>query len=64
MLTVNMSDEISEIDNFLLKSALLDCLVKYLRSRPIQTRAFQLLHDLVATTKEEYLFSDEDLTRT
>ena len=62
--TVNISDEISSADNFLLKNALLDCLVKYLRSRPIQTRSFQLLHDLVVTTKEEFLFSDEDLSRT
>jgi hypothetical protein len=59
-----MSDEIDNIDNFLLKTSLLECLVKHLRSRPIQTRTFQLLHDLVAKTKEPELFSDDDLTRT
>ena len=59
-----MSDEVVKIDNFQLKESLLDCLVKFLRSRPIQTRTYQLLHDLVAITKEELLFTDDDLTRT
>lgn len=59
-----MSSDVVHVDNFLLKEALLDCLVKYLRSRPIQTRTYQLLHDLVMTTKEDKIFSDADITRT
>jgi len=61
---INMGDEILKIDNSQLKNSLLDCLVKHLRSRPIQTRAYQLLHDLVINTQEVDLFVEEDLVRT
>jgi hypothetical protein len=58
-----MREEVNSVDGSELKNALLDCLVKHLRSRSIQSRTYQLLHDLVVVSEAD-LFSDDDLTRT